>query len=664
MATSPASVRPIDYTGSGLDPKLASAGNPYVQGAIVGNGASSTTGGSKAPLNNYAVVTSKPATQDFNNIQTDYNTNIKPNMQNAAANAAATTQADKSLPVISGYNVSANQTGNEGEQKATNQQTGSSYFITPQEKAGNSTDALKSILSAPDTSSSVPIATPQQEATHQTGIDPNVDSKEYQSQLLQGQDELTQGYNQFKETINQIMSGAFPLSAPQQALVDATNSAFQQMTTQANLKAAALSSQTGGVSNKVTAAAGELTNITAAQAATVAKLEIGFQDQNYKAVTESYAAFKDLEASKMSTIEKLHNSIMDTYNKALTAAQKVTDNINAVAMDAAKNGADQQTLANIRASGDEASAIASAGSFLQSGTGTLGDYLQYKRDAESKGLVPTDYQSYKDTQEAKDSQKRINEAVAINKAKQISDEAFTASDKNQQKLEQQYRGVLAKENSSRSGSIGVESAKVNQANHLNSLITQYYDPQTGNYNVPTAQYAELVLGLASLVANNGNTSEGERASIEAKSAVSDVNGLAQYLSGVPKNGNTQDMIKNMVDSIDRQAETAISNREAALQTLRYQAPTDLEQSRVDALNKSTNMVEYAGQERIDKKGVETYIASPKAKTPVTPELNTKISSLTGGKTFNTSGELAIYMSSLPGATPTSVLNVLNSLGFQ
>lgn len=608
MATAPASARPIDYTGSGLNPQTASAGNAWTQGSAAGVGSTVTTpaSGVKSPLNQYAVVTSKPATQDFNNIQTDYNTNIKPNMQNAAANAAANTQADKSLPVISGYNVSANQTGNEGEQKATNRQTGSSYFITPQEKAGSSTDALKSILSAPDTSAAQP-ATPQQSATAQTGVNPTAENQSFQNQEQQGQDELTQGYNQFKDTINQIMSGAFPLSAPQQALVDATNSAFQQMTTQANLKAAALSSQTGGVSNKVTAAAGELTNITAAQAATVAKLEIGFQDQNYKQVTESYAAFKDLEASKMSTIEKLHNSIMDTYNAALEQTQKVSDNINSVAMDATKNGADPTTLNAIRASTDEVGAIAAAGNYLQSATGTLGDYLQYKRDAESKGLVPTDYQSYKDTQEAKDSQKRINEAVSIHKANTQSDEAFTTSDKNQQKLEQQYRGVLSKEFSSRTGALGVENAKVNQANHLNSLISQYYDPKTGDYNVPKSQYSELVLGLANLVSPSGVASDSLRDEITQKTATGDFNAAVSYVTGTPQNGTTQDVIKNLIDSVDRQAETATSNRGAALQNLRDQAPTDLEPSRVDALNKSTNMVQYSGQDRISKKNVNAYV---------------------------------------------------------
>ena len=44
-----------------------------------------------------------------------------------------------------------------------------------------------------------------------------------------------------------------------------------------------------------------------------------------------------------------------------------------------------------------------------------------------------------------------------------------------------------------------------------------------------------------------------------------------------------------------------------MQNLRDQAPTDLEPSRIDALNKSTEMVKYAGQERISKNNVNNYI---------------------------------------------------------
>ena len=93
------------------------------------------------------------------------------------------------------------------------------------------------------------------------------------------------------------------------------------MTTQSQLKAAALSSETGGVSNMVNATAGELLNITSQQAATVAKLELGFQQQDYQEVTDSYNEFRDYETQKMTSIQNLHDAVMSTYNSAVSAAQ-------------------------------------------------------------------------------------------------------------------------------------------------------------------------------------------------------------------------------------------------------------------------------------------------------------------------------------------------------
>ncbi len=107
---------------------------------------------------------------------------------------------------------------------------------------------------------------------------------------------------------------------------------------------------------------------------------------------------------------------------------------------------------------------------------------------------------------------------------------------------------------------GVQDAKVNQAIHLRALADQYYDPTTGNYNVPQAQYAELVMGLASLVANSNVATDAQRAEIRQRTAAGDINGLATYLTGSPKNANTQDVIKNLIDSIDRQGQVAEDER--------------------------------------------------------------------------------------------------------
>ena len=293
-----------------------------------------STSGSTASANNYSVVTSQPAQDNYSSIQSTYNNTIAPNIAAGTSNTAATTAANNAsnnLPVINGYNVSATPTGAQGETKATNNANGQSYYIAPQKPPVTASD-VQSILSGgsqdtsgengtvqPNTSTT---PTPAQTATAQTGIDPNAETANYQNQITTQQSTLDSAYSTFQSMVQTIQSGSFPLSGAQQALVDATNQAFQQMTTESNLKAAALSSETGGVSNMVNATQGELLNITSDQAAAVAKLELGFQNQDYTEITDSYKAFTDAETQKMDSIQKLHDSVMATYNSALDAAQK------------------------------------------------------------------------------------------------------------------------------------------------------------------------------------------------------------------------------------------------------------------------------------------------------------------------------------------------------
>jgi hypothetical protein len=108
----------------------------------------------------------------------------------------------------------------------------------------------------------------------------------------------------------------------------------------------------------------------------------------------------------------------------------------------------------------------------------------------------------------------------------------------------------------------LQDAKVNQAIHLRALADQYYDPSTSSYNVPQAQYSEMVMGLASLVANSNTATDSSRREINQKTAAGDINGLASYLTGTPKNASTQEMMRNLIDSIDRQGSIAEQERNA------------------------------------------------------------------------------------------------------
>lgn len=153
----------------------------------------------------------------------------------------------------------------------------------------------------------------------------------------------------------------------------------------------------------------------------------------------------------------------------------------------------------------------------------------------------------------------------------------------QGKLEQEYRTVLARGLSSRSGGLGGEDAKVQQANHLTSLMDQFYDPKTGDYNIPRVQLNELALGLAKLTAGTGPTGEGMMREFQQRTAKGDIAGALTYLTGQPVTANTQSITRMLKDSIERQGKTAEQNREGEMAYLRGLAPTELAEPRRQAL---------------------------------------------------------------------------------
>lgn len=157
------------------------------------------------------------------------------------------------------------------------------------------------------------------------------------------------------------------------------------------------------------------------------------------------------------------------------------------------------------------------------------------------------------------------------------------SDKNQQKFEQEYRTVLQRGLSSRSGGLGLEDAKVQQANHLMALLDQNFDPKTGQWNIPRVQLNELALGLARLTSPGGQAGEGMLKEFQQRTAKGDLAGALTYITGEPVAANTQAITKYLKESIERQGQTAEQNREGEMRYLRGLAPTDLAETRRTAL---------------------------------------------------------------------------------
>lgn len=147
--------------------------------------------------------------------------------------------------------------------------------------------------------------------------------------------------------------------------------------------------------------------------------------------------------------------------------------------------------------------------------------------------------------------------------------------KNQETLEKQYADRLDKGMSNRSGGVGLMDQKVNQATLAQQLLDQYYDPKTGEYHVPTAQYTDLAISLATLLAPSSQASDSKVDAIKQRTLAGDYNGMLQYITGSPKDATTPAMIQNLADSIKREGLQAEKQRDIYLNTLRSQAPSQL-----------------------------------------------------------------------------------------
>lgn len=203
--------------------------------------------------------------------------------------------------------------------------------------------------------------------------------------------------------------------------------------------------------------------------------------------------------------------------------------------------------------------------------------------AKSIGKTSADDLTYADRQVFGQNKEKIRSGAAFQQhmRERQYDNANPAPVKkaDQDKLEQEYRTVLTRGLSSRSGGLGGEDAKVQQANHLISLFEQTYNPKTGGYDIPRVQLNELALGLAKLTAGNSPAGEGMLKEFQQRTAKGDVAGALTYLTGQPVPANTQAITAFLKDSIERQGKTAEQNREGEMAYLRGLAPTDLEEPR-------------------------------------------------------------------------------------
>jgi hypothetical protein len=151
----------------------------------------------------------------------------------------------------------------------------------------------------------------------------------------------------------------------------------------------------------------------------------------------------------------------------------------------------------------------------------------------------------------------------------------------QDRLAKEYRDRVQKVVGARTGGLGMQDQKVDQAIHLRSMVNQSWNPQTKTYELPEMQQGELVMGLANLVSGSQVSNIEQLKAITPKTARGDMAHLISYWSGTPVTNQPQEMIKNLVTSIDRQGQVSEKLRDKYVKGLKNLRPKGLNQEEGD-----------------------------------------------------------------------------------
>lgn len=177
--------------------------------------------------------------------------------------------------------------------------------------------------------------------------------------------------------------------------------------------------------------------------------------------------------------------------------------------------------------------------------------------------------------------------IYVPPSKKESDPAVFAlkEEQRQDRLENNFANRLTKIINSRSGGLGLQDSKVNQAIDLMTMVEEAYDPKTGEYTIPPAYHMELALGLARLLSPTGVPHESTIQALKQATAREGLAGALIYFGVDPKQvgGTTQSVTRLFIDSIKRQGEIAEELRNKYMNDLKKTAPKDLEKERLEGL---------------------------------------------------------------------------------
>ncbi len=257
-------------------------------------------------------------------------------------------------------------------------------------------------------------------------------------QRQQESDALLAQAKNVSDTITQIQNGVIPLSAGDNAQVEGLKQQFQQLIDQQTLQNTGATGtaqmrgyQSGAaeydptfqvktIGAVVTAGVNKITDLQIKEASAVASLTQALKDNNIKAVQQAWTDYSSAaeahQTALKDTIDQAQKAIKDAQDAKIAADKvqydTVTKPIQDLAATVLKNTGNKTLAEQVGNATSVEQAISIAGDSLQTATGDLGDYLDYKRQAQASGKTPTSYDDFLKAKKAADLAQKSSEAYA------------------------------------------------------------------------------------------------------------------------------------------------------------------------------------------------------------------------------------------------------------
>jgi len=257
--------------------------------------------------------------------------------------------------------------------------------------------------------------------------------------LQQQQADAEAKWNQRQADLDAINNGTHPLSVAEQAQVDSLRAQYDQMKRdqikanemyQGGVKASNVArglselaqyDAEGRMDTAISSGLDKLRQIDVAMTDATQKLIQAFRNDDIANIKSSYEDYQKLLTSRSQNIRDIYTA-QTNYAKQLADQKKqaikdeyeqVTKPIQEILSEAVQNGlTDTNTISAIKNAKTVDEAIVAAGDWTKTATGDLALYYQYKRETETKGLVPMMYQDWYNDKVKKENAMDVSKAYS------------------------------------------------------------------------------------------------------------------------------------------------------------------------------------------------------------------------------------------------------------